>query len=141
MLTIRNVTLLKLPIRPLDITNRPARALNTGTRVSVNQFGLPPLFVYQTTTRNLYHFVIISLLDKFLKFSNYFVRYNKYHILTPRLTIPVSDEHSVLSPTNASVDIIFLGLIICTVTLTAMCYLYIIVFTICLTTRCRYVQH
>jgi len=27
---------------------------------------------------------------------------------------------------DASVDIIFLGLIICTVTLTAMCYLYIV---------------
>ena len=47
MLTIRNVTLLTLPLRPLDITNRPARALNTGTRILVNQFGLPPLFVYQ----------------------------------------------------------------------------------------------
>jgi len=67
MLTIRNVTLLTLPIRPLDITNRPARALNTGTRVLFNQFGLPPLFVYQTTTRYLNDFVIISLLNKFVK--------------------------------------------------------------------------
>ena len=66
MLTIRNVTLLTLPKRPLDITNRPARALNIRTRVLFKQFGLPPLFVYQTTTR-LNYFVIISLLNKFVK--------------------------------------------------------------------------
>jgi len=60
VLTIRNVTLLTLPIRPLDITNRPARALNTGTRVLVNQFGLPPLFVYQTTAR----YIMTSELNK-----------------------------------------------------------------------------
>ena len=44
------------------------------------------------------------------------------------VTVHIINHWKIISTSaNASVDIIFLGLIISTVTLTAMCYLYIII--------------